>query len=196
MLISAALLAGGKSSRMQQDKALLPWGTTTVLTAQLQLLAAHFTDIMLVGDQPRQLPASVRQIPDNIKNAGPLSALEAALTAARNPAVFIISCDMPFITSAAIAALTTYFDPIEHMALVPFHDRLQPLCAIYHTRVLPPLLATLEANRYGLTAFCQALPCSLYPPSTWPAGINLDELFFNMNTPADYQLASAQLRKK
>src|SRR5207245_11522756 len=122
------ILAGGRATRFDgRDKSALLVDGRTILDRQLAELSSLSDDVMIVGDAPegaRRLSASARQkheratvdapkrlrreggqlsvrmIRDIVPGCGPLGGLHAALTAALGDAVFVVACDMPYVTAA------------------------------------------------------------------------------------------------
>lgn len=103
MKASAILLAGGASSRMGRDKALIEMphqgGRITLLDYMYNLLGeSGFEDIQVSRNRPSY-------INDNYKSQGPLAGIEAALPFCRHKVVVVVPVDMPRLTPIAIEAL-------------------------------------------------------------------------------------------
>ena len=79
--MSAAVLAGGKSSRMGRDKAALPFGGGTLLTYQARKLRALGVKELLLSGAAEAVPGA-RLVPDLLPGRGPLGGLHACLSAA------------------------------------------------------------------------------------------------------------------
>src|SRR2546427_4845411 len=112
---SIAILAGGRATRFDGcDKSALVVDGHTILDRQLDELSSLTDDIMLVGEVPggarslaearqarrREPSVEVRLVRDIVPGCGPLGGLHAALTAARGDFVFVVACDMPYVTAA------------------------------------------------------------------------------------------------
>lgn len=83
---SAAVLAGGYSSRMGRDKAALSFGGTTMLDQQVRKLrSVGIEDIMISGSE--LAVSGTRYVPDVFPHRGPLSGIHACLQAARGKSV-------------------------------------------------------------------------------------------------------------
>src|SRR3990172_5076806 len=107
---TAAILAGGRASRFDgRDKSALVVGGRSILERQIAVLRRLTDDILVVGGQGGQPRADglVRFVPDRVPGCGPLGGLDAALAAARDDAVVIVACDMPFVTRALLSHLLT-----------------------------------------------------------------------------------------
>src|SRR5216684_3638206 len=92
--VSVAILAGGQATRFSgRDKSALVVDGRSILDRQLGELSSLTDDVMIVGG-PRGT------IHDIVPGCGPLGGLHAALTDARGDAVFVVACDMPYVTAA------------------------------------------------------------------------------------------------
>ncbi|MBR1659180.1 MAG: molybdenum cofactor guanylyltransferase [Oscillospiraceae bacterium] len=135
---SAAVLAGGLSTRMGRDKAALPLGGTTLLAHQVRKLRSlGIRDIMVSGSA---LPADhARFVPDLFPRRGPLSGIHACLLAAEREHVLFLPVDVPRVPSEALRALI-----LAHAggATVLRHGgKTEPLIGVY----AKPLAAEAEA---------------------------------------------------
>src|SRR5208283_1245831 len=93
-LVTAFVLAGGRSSRMGADKALLSFGDTSLLQCALHAAAAVTENVYIVGARERY--ASFGEvIADIYSGCGPLGGIHAALTATGTDLILILSVDMP-----------------------------------------------------------------------------------------------------
>lgn len=97
MNIVGIVLAGGLSSRMGQDKALLQIEEKTLLTRSVQLLKSlHLAQVFVSGNYP-----NFNCIADLHKQEGPIGGIEACVSQlfSRFDALFIIPVDMPLLTT-------------------------------------------------------------------------------------------------
>ena len=78
--VNAFVMAGGKSSRMGQDKAFLQLGARTLLARALELAGAVAGSTCIVGN-PEKFAGMGPVIPDAYPGQGPLAGIHAALTA-------------------------------------------------------------------------------------------------------------------
>ena len=133
--MSAIILAGGKSERMGQDKALMPYLGRTLIEHVLNAVNKIVADVVIVADISDKfgLSPSVRVIGDLYPDKGPLGGLITGLRFAGEGSHFVVACDMPFIQPELISYLLSRIG--DHDAVIPkSNERLQPLCAVYHSR--------------------------------------------------------------
>src|SRR5581483_2309434 len=126
---SAVVLAGGKSSRMGQPKALLPFDGEPLIVHTVRLLRQQFSDIVVVAAPEQKLPSlPVTLVRDDVAYQGPVGGILYGLRAARHEICFVTSCDAPFLDLTLIAYLLSLIP--DHDVVVPhWQGRLQPLHA-------------------------------------------------------------------
>ena len=178
--LSAILLAGGKSSRMGRDKALLPFRGTTLLEWQIQKLRGlGIEDIMLSGS--RQGMEGIRVVPDEFPERGPLGGLHACMKAARNPDCLVLSVDVPLVPPQALTELIwAHREGREVVTLLCHGGKWEPLMGVYQSglyRVAEPLLQGEN------TAVRRLLDETGFQLVDWHED---ETLFLNCNTPEDY----------
>ena len=130
------VLAGGRSSRMGQDKAALPAGRTTQLEQAMALLAPHVARAFVsVRKDQRADPLRARfeQIEDTRENLGPIAGIIAAQECHPHCAWLVLACDLPLLDAATLGFLVRNRAPQRlATAFRSSHDRLpEPLCAVY-----------------------------------------------------------------
>ena len=104
------VLAGGNSSRMGQDKALLPVGDHTLAEHIYCLMKERLDHVWISRQKDQPLPfAADRVVFDKSRDKGPLSGISAALKAAlksdQYEGLLIIPVDMPRLTDETLMAL-------------------------------------------------------------------------------------------
>jgi molybdopterin converting factor subunit 1 len=130
------VLAGGRSSRMQRDKAALSYHGRTQLEWAMELITP-FVERAFVSVRPDQQSDPVRakfaQIVDTADNLGPIAGIMAAQAAHPNAAWLVLACDLPFLDAATIKHLIwARQEDKPATAYRSSHDGLpEPLCAIY-----------------------------------------------------------------
>src|SRR5260221_9093818 len=95
---SAIILAGGKSSRMGQPKALLPFDNEPLITHLVRTLRSYFADIVVVAAPDQELPPlPVTLTRDAVAYQGPVGGIVYGLQAARGVCCFVTSFDAPLL---------------------------------------------------------------------------------------------------
>jgi molybdopterin-guanine dinucleotide biosynthesis protein A len=151
-LLYGLVLAGGRSRRMQRDKAMLPYAGEPQLERALRLLAAEVARAFVsISAEQRADPQRARYecIVDLTPDLGPIGGIQAALTAHPECAWLILACDLPFLDASTLRHL------IERRARGRIatayrsrHDgQPEPLCAIYEPASRAPLEAAIASGR-------------------------------------------------
>lgn len=150
------VLAGGKSSRMGEDKAFLKIEDETFLERAVEILqtvCGQKVKIVLNKNrthfiEENRLPAS--HIFDIIENRGALSGLHAALKNCLTEFAAVLAVDMPLVTGEfflRLAQTALISKDISAVVPVQYDKKIQPLCAVYRvTNCLPELENLLHDN--------------------------------------------------
>ncbi|MGQ9812895.1 MAG: molybdenum cofactor guanylyltransferase [Dissulfurimicrobium sp.] len=150
---TAAVLAGGKSSRFGSNKALASWRNGNVIDAVTSAIRAISDELFIVTNEPAAYKyMGLPIIKDDVINAGPIGGLLTALKNARGNRVFIAACDMPLLNSGLIQ----WMWDIETLATVVIPrtaNGLEPLHAIYHRSLIPLLEHSIRHNQLSLQRF-------------------------------------------
>jgi molybdopterin-guanine dinucleotide biosynthesis protein A len=182
---------------MGRDKAELEVGGCTLLERALGVARTTCDEVLLAaGPSPRYVDHGVRVILDRAPDLGPLAGLEAALDAARAQRVLFLAVDMPAVEADLARAL---FDRAERddcdALLLRGPGGVEPLCGVYHVRVLPAVRAALDAGERRMVAlFTHALADGRRARLDVfdPAGCGGAEAARNVNTTADLERARAE----
>jgi molybdopterin-guanine dinucleotide biosynthesis protein A len=184
---SLLLLAGGLGRRIGGTKAALRVGETTLGGLVLDRLRPHFAEALIsTRASASGLHLGGRQVPDRHPGGGPMAGIQAGLLAARYDVVFAVACDMPRITPALARLLVAAGDGYD--AAVPLLPRgPEPVCASYSRTAIPAITQGLESGERKAADLLRRLHVRyLGEDELARHGIQPD-LFWNINTPADYQ---------
>ena len=130
--VTGVILAGGSSSRMGRNKALLEVDGVPMVTRIYRTLAGLFHEVIVVTNSPLDydvLPC--RKVPDIYLDTGSIAGLHSALVHSSSAHSFVTACDMPYIEPDLIRYLCD-MRMGDHDAVVPFSEGGQePLHALY-----------------------------------------------------------------
>lgn len=183
------ILAGGRSSRMGQNKALLHLQGETLVARQARKFQAWFQQTVLVTNEPERYQAlSLPMVPDRHPGGGPLAGIEAGLGISEFPWAFVAAVDLPFLERGLVDRL--WVNTSGHLAVVPRpQGQWEPTCAFYHRDCRPVISEMLEAGRQRAYLLYETVAVKAVEGDGL-AGLPADRLFFNVNTPSD--LAQAE----
>ena len=187
--IGAVILAGGRSSRMGQNKALLEIGERTIIQAQILELGKTFAPLVVVSNQPELYSGMGAQaVQDHYPGYGPLAGIHAGLMAVPGDGAFVIPCDMPFITAELGLELQARMESADAVVL-SYRGKLEPLCAVYHKRCVPVIEEFLRAKHLKIIDFYPLLNVRILPVEELSLLRPAAEQLFNINTPAELEMA-------
>jgi molybdopterin-guanine dinucleotide biosynthesis protein A len=191
--IAGFILAGGRSSRMGHDKAMLEIDGVTMLDRAIDLIRSAGIEPAVVGsfdESSRRVGVPV--IPDDWPGAGPLGGIATALRHSQTPWNLVIACDMPYLTTEWLEFLMRRASSAD--AVVPMNESgAEPLCAVYNKRAEATIREELENGTRKVTDGLAKLRVDPIEPGEWKGFDSDGFLFKNMNEPADYQEAKARL---
>ena len=191
--IGVMIIAGGKSSRMGQDKRFLAVDNCSLLEMMLQkTVQQHFAESYLCAES-RQVDGlaelakryGLDVVTDSRQGAGPLEGVRSGLAQLKADYVLALSCDMPLFRYAVIRPLLA--EAQGEWAVIPVvKGRRQPLVGLYHRKILPVVEAALQRGDYKISQVIDRVPHKLVE---WPDS----DVFFNVNRPADFRLVQGRL---
>lgn len=144
------VLAGGRSTRMGQDKALLSLAGRSLLDLALdKLRALPLAGAPRIAAARSDLSAHTAVIADRHPGCGPLSGIEAALAASAQPLNVFMPVDMPLMPPHFLLWMLQRAAITGALVTVPrINGRPQPLCAVYHRDLLDHLTAMLLTGEH------------------------------------------------
>jgi molybdopterin-guanine dinucleotide biosynthesis protein A len=144
------VLAGGRSTRMGQDKALLsPAGRSLLDLALDKLRRLPLAGAPRIAAARSDLSAHAAVIADLHPGCGPLSGIEAALAASTQPLNVFLPVDIPLLPPQFLLWMLERAAITGALVTVPrFNGRPQPLCAVYHRDLLGHIAASLGAGEH------------------------------------------------
>ena len=189
---SAAILAGGSSSRMGTNKALLEVGGRGMLCRTAQLLRPLVDDLFLVADDAAPYAGlGLPIIPDVHTGRGAIGGIHAALRHAAHPLVLCVACDMPHIGRGVIELLLSSAGP-DNDALIPrVGGWAEPLLAVYGRTASAGFERAILAGRLRVMDALEGLRVRFVDESELRVSDAGLHSFVNVNTPGE--LAAARV---
>jgi molybdenum cofactor guanylyltransferase len=197
------VLCGGKSTRMGTSKAMLPFGTETMLHTEtmlqrvVRLLGSVVTPIVVVSARSQPvpiLPGYARIARDEQEERGPLEGLRAGLAALPESvdAAYVTGCDAPLLVPAFVTVMVELLGDHD-IAVMEIDGFTHPLSAVYRRAILPHVQTLLADDRLRPAYLFDALKTRRVRPaevvSVDPELLTLR----NLNTPEEYRDALKQL---
>lgn len=185
--ISLLIIAGGKSSRLGTDKRFVEVGGVGLLENILRKASAEkFAEIFLCVEENLSVLKILSEkfgakiLVDEVKSSGPMAGLAIGLANIKMDWALAISADMPFFDFKMLRPLTEKFST---QALIPIvGGKFQPLASFYRRELAEIFSRELLSGQRKIFAAIKKIPHEF-------AELSCEEIFFNVNTPADLRLA-------
>jgi molybdopterin-guanine dinucleotide biosynthesis protein A len=197
-MLTLAVQAGGRSSRMGTDKALLPFLGRSLIQRVIERLAPIADEILVTTNRPDDyLFLGLPLYPDLEPGRGALGGFYTALQAASYPLVAMVACDMPFASRTLLAAQRDLLLSLDVDLVIPSSaEGLEPLHAVYRCETcLPAVRAAMQTEDWKLISWFPRVRVHTLLPEEVTRLDPGPHIFMNVNTPADLQQAEAIARE-
>lgn len=189
--ITGIILCGGKSSRMQTNKALLKLGSKTIVEIILEEMKKVFDEVLLNVNECDDFSFLNIPIVNDIQvNRGPLSGIYSSLKKSKTTKNFIVTCDLPLINSEMIEYISKV-DSDKEIIVPSINGIPQRLFGIYDKSVIVKI-----EKLFHLTETDKSIKGSVYDLHQIAdtelveiSHLNIfnHNMFFNVNTPQEYE---------
>ena len=183
--IPCVIFAGGKSSRMGEDKALLPFANFTTLTEfQHSRLSKIFSSVYISCKDKTKFNFEANYIRDiqTKEIHAPTIGFISVFKELKDDSFFAISVDAPFIDEETILKLISSDSKTVDATVAKTEGGTQPLCGIYHRSLVPSFDKMLKEDTHKLTYL-------LKNAQTNYVTFKNDDTFLNLNHPHEYEQA-------
>lgn len=205
--ISGYVMAGGASSRFGVDKALVEIGGRPMLDRMMGLMRGVTPKLKIVATAEKYREFGIEMVADRWPGEGPLGGIiTALLDAAADSApttsnqqlqvtshnagawCLIVSCDMPFLTEDWLKFLTQRAESSTAEVVLPRSaGGFEPLCACWRPRAAEALRQAFEQGVRKMMDGVREVKAEVLDEKDWKRFDTAGRLFWNMNTPSDYE---------
>jgi molybdopterin-guanine dinucleotide biosynthesis protein A len=187
--VTGFVLAGGKSTRMGQDKAALTLNGQTLLEHALAAVRQVCRDVSVLGRYERY-GAFAPTYEDIYPGCGPLGGIHAALSNSQTEFNLIIAVDTPFLSPEFLSYLAERAVTSGMVVTTPeIDDYTQPLCTVYSLDFLPIAEKAIKAGNYKIVPLFPRNQTLVIKQSELRRFAFGAEMFENLNTPDDMERA-------
>jgi molybdenum cofactor guanylyltransferase len=185
------VLAGGESTRMGRDKALLELGGEPLLVRTARLVGTVVgKQAVVIGPAELYWNLKLAVVQDDWPGAGPLGGIATALRVSQAEWNLMVACDLPYLTQPWLEFLVARARQGRADAVLPINfSGAEPLCAMYHKNCESALRSALENGIRKVTDGLARVRLERIEPEEWREFDADGSLFKNMNSPADYEEA-------
>lgn len=198
--LTVIVLAGGKSSRMGEDKALISIQGTPLLQLVCGIAELCADTVYIVTPWPERyqhlllprcqfirevsLPTTDEKVGNHPNTHGPLVGFAQGLAKVQTEWVLLLACDLPRLQVEVLQTWAAGLDNVEDKAIAALahHPKgWEPLCGFYRRRCLPQLLEFINQGGRSFQQWLKQYPVEVLP-------LPAPEMLFNCNTPEDWAL--------
>jgi molybdopterin-guanine dinucleotide biosynthesis protein A len=193
------VLAGGASSRFGSDKAMAQLSGRPLLVRLCAMVSEATSTVAIIGDREKYGALGVMCIGDRWPGEGPLGGIITALDASAQSSGselpepmwnLIVGCDMPFLTCEWLTFLVQRALASSSDVVVPkSRQGLEPLCACWRSDANTTLWQAFDRRTRKVSEAMKHLRVEILDETHWKRFDTAGRLFWNMNTPADYEEA-------
>ncbi len=177
MKINGFVLAGGKSTRMDHDKAMLDWHGLTLLAHMSNLLAGAADDVQVVGRGV---------MPDRSPGCGPLGGIVTLLELSETETNLVVAVDLPFLTLPFLKYFRGRLETSLRPALACSIESQFPLCLGVRRASLPVANARFKAGKLSVHGFVTECGAEVIDETELEDAGFGPSIFRNINTEEQY----------
>lgn len=189
--LNAIILAGGKSSRMGQDKALLSWQNVSFLQRIVDITESFCVQTYIVTPWPERYQnitgSSVQFLSEDPPDQGSLVAFSQGLQKIppqqATDWILLLACDLPYLEPNILNNWCLQLPSMDSdiLAVVPQNQGYwEPLCAFYRSSIQTQIDDYLQTGKRSFQELLQQIPVHKNPVDD-----RIKKMFFNCNTPED-----------
>ncbi len=191
--ISLVIQAGGKSSRMGENKTLMQFLGVPLIQRVLERTKSIAQEVIIVSNEPEELAfLDVNVVKDTIPGLGAIGGLYTAMDKANSELVAVIACDLPFVSAAILAEGARLLDHTDADVAIPRvnGDFYEPLHAVYRREPCKKaIFQAIQSDKRRLVSWF-SLVRVVEMDEDLCRQLDPDGLaFFNINSKEDFLLA-------
>jgi len=176
--LTGFILAGGKSTRMGHDKALLDWKGVTLLDHMMNLVSTVADPVHVVGRG---------SLPDRLQGFGPLSGIATALEMSATDANLVVAVDLPLLTTELLKYLRIRAELSSAPLIACKIGSEFPLCIVIRQAILPQIHKRLASQKLSIHGLIEGTPSLVISEAELAQSGFIAEQFRNINTEDDYR---------
>ena len=148
--ITAIILAGGKSSRMKEEKGLVCFNSKKLIEYVIESAKKFTPHIIIIASNPAYKQFGFSCLEDELKEKGPLGGIITGLIHSSTPKNLMLGCDMPFLSETLLSAIIQNIGD-EDVLLTEHQGKAEPLCSVYDRNCITHIRLQIEQNQLKIT---------------------------------------------
>lgn len=151
--MTGIILAGGKNTRIGQDKSFLKVGNRTIIERTVSILSKIFNEIIIISNTPEPYRSfGLKIYSDIIPEKNSLGGIYTGLSVSSSRHNFFVACDMPFLNENLIKYMTESINDSD-IVIPKTKKGYEPLHAIYSKSCIPFIKKQIEKNQLKILDF-------------------------------------------
>lgn len=194
--ITGIILAGGRSTRIGENKAFLRLNSKSIIEQTLSKLQLLTNEVILATNTPEEYRRlGLKIVQDSVPHQGPLGGILAGLEASSNFLNVAVACDMPFLNPELLEFMIDFADNCD-VVIARSKRGLEPLHAVYSKRCIQPIRESLQGGAFQIIGLFDKVKVK-YIEGEILARYDPQGLFsFNINTLEDLEEAKRLLKER
>ena len=187
--MNAILLAGGKSTRFEKNKAIAKYNGERLIERIAELLNEHFNQVYLVVDSKEKYSfiKNCCIIEDVIPDKGPVGGIYTGLQASDQKLNYVMACDMPLISGRFIEYIKNWEQ--DYDVLLPcYNGYIEPLAGIYSKNCLQVIKKNIFENKLSIRDFLKEVNMQSIDESFIKRNFPNKNIFYNINYQKDLEV--------
>ena len=188
MRITGIILAGGKSSRMGEEKAFIMFNGVRLIERAISVLESFCDTILISSDNEALACFGYPVVEDEHKGIGPIAGLVTALKVSQNPHHLVIPCDTPFVGPIVYERLIRSSEGYDAVIAGTSCGLREPLIGYYHRTALTAIQNQISRGDFKLQNALDSMNMKVivFPQKS---------CFKNINAPSDLVSLSGENRR-
>jgi molybdopterin-guanine dinucleotide biosynthesis protein A len=185
--VTGVILAGGTSSRMGRNKALLKIEELTLIERVFTTMTTLFPEVIIVTNTPDSYTfLSCRMVADIYPATGSIAGLHAGLRASSTERIFVAACDMPFLNSTLIRFICKSAEGFDAVVPLNCSGLREPLHALYARSALDIMQQAIEQGDKSIVNLLDRLRTRYVTHDQFRSIPGAEESFRNVNTREEF----------
>lgn len=175
---------------MGRDKATLAFGESTLIKQVYDVVRKVFSDIIVVSSIHKAIDGvDAPIVPDLFPFQSPMVGVATALVYSTKPSVFVVACDMPFLSADAVRCVISSADR-EDITIPMINGLYEPLHALYRRCCLAHFLRLIGLDKLKITEILPYVAVKVIEdhPIFLREGLSV---FYNINTDKELSIFKA-----
>lgn len=184
--VTGIVLAGGRSSRIGTDKAMLLYKGLPLIVYTIEALKPLCSKVVISAKSDKYGFTGLECWPDEIKVNSAMSGIYTCLKRSETDLNLVLSCDMPLISTGFLIDMVRFSNT--SCTVIPVHDNncYEPLCAVYSANQRSLLQQSIDREDFSLMNFIFSTDHQVFDSEK---SINYRPgMFLNVNSAADFDL--------